>query len=74
MSHSARILRRLQGGQHRGDRCCVTGPELELNGGLVDQHAEPADRPGSRLFGRNQQRGAQRLVDDVGHDLVRTEQ
>ena len=61
---------RLGGGAHHGDVGQVAEPQLLLQGGLVDEHAEPVERPRPGIAGGAEQGGVERVVDEVGDEVL----
>ena len=62
------------GGAHHGHVGEGAEPALLLQRGLVDQHPETVDGAGTELVGGGQPGGAQRVVDEVDHDLGAVQQ
>ena len=59
------------GGAQHGRVGATAGPQLLLEDGLVDEHAEPVDGPAARARRGAQERRLERVVHEVGDDLAR---
>src|SRR5688500_9121945 len=62
----------LGGGAHHADVGRLDAPQLLLQGSLLDEHPEPVERARSDVASGAQQGGVERVIDEVGHELLGT--